>query len=59
MLGLERLGFLAGGELMLLDLEAVVAQQLERAAAERAFMVGQDHPGDLCGRHGLALSLGD
>jgi hypothetical protein len=55
MLGLERIHFLAAGELALLDLEAMVAQQLQRAAAIGAFVVGQDHAGDLGSRH-LTLS---
>jgi hypothetical protein len=34
----------------------VIAQKLQRAAPERAFMFGKDHAGDLGGRHRVRLS---
>jgi hypothetical protein len=46
MLSLERVHFLAAGELMLFDLETIVVEQLQSAAAVRAFMLGQDHSVD-------------
>ena len=49
MLGLERIGFSAGLEEMILDIIAFAFQQVERFQTERAGVVGEDHAVYCCG----------